>query len=55
MAIFLFLHNSYRQHEHLPGIYFRSFSSIKSASEGKYRFVDRGKLKFVKSYEKMGR
>ena len=43
----------YQQHEHGPGIDFHSFSSLKS--KGKYLFVDYGKLKSMKSYEKMGR
>jgi hypothetical protein len=41
------------QHEHGPGIDFRSISSLES--KGKYLFVDRGKLMSMKSYEKMGR
>jgi hypothetical protein len=41
------------RYEHWPGIAFRRFSSLKS--KGNYLFVDRGKLKSMKSYEKMGR
>jgi hypothetical protein len=41
------------QFEHGPGIDFPSFSSLES--KGKYLFVDRGKFKSMKSYEKMGR